>query len=144
MSDPSNRKTSAANSMWGGRFSASPAEIMQEINASIGFDKRLAPQDIAGSKAHAAMLADRGIITHADAAEIRRGLGGEEREDAVGVERGPEIVEVGGDGDLAAREHVGGRVHVRQQARVHVVDKAGLQRADLRRRRVHRVADPLG
>ena len=42
-----------ANAMWGGRFAMSPAEIMQEINASIGFDKRLAPQDIRGSKAHA-------------------------------------------------------------------------------------------
>ena len=52
----------------------SPAEIMQEINASIGFDKRLAPQDIRGSKAHAAMLADAGIITKADAKEIAKGL----------------------------------------------------------------------
>ena len=58
----------------------SPAEIMQEINASISFDKALAPQDIRGSKAHAAMLADAGIITKADAKEIIRGL------DAVGTE----------------------------------------------------------
>ena len=63
-----------ANSMWGGRFAMSPAEIMQEINASIGFDKRLAPQDIRGSKAHAAMLAEAGIITKADAKEIAKGL----------------------------------------------------------------------
>jgi argininosuccinate lyase len=52
----------------------SPAEIMQEINASIGFDKRLAPQDIRGSKAHAQMLADAGIITKADARDIAKGL----------------------------------------------------------------------
>jgi argininosuccinate lyase len=64
----------AANTMWGGRFQASPAAIMEEINASIGFDKRLAPQDIAGSKAHAAMLVETGIITAADGAEIARGL----------------------------------------------------------------------
>ena len=64
----------SANKMWGGRFAMSPAEIMQEINASIGFDKRLAPQDIRGSKAHAAMLADAGIITKADAKEIAKGL----------------------------------------------------------------------
>jgi argininosuccinate lyase len=64
----------SANTMWGGRFAMSPAEIMQEINASIGFDKRLAPQDIRGSKAHAAMLADAGIITKADAKEIAKGL----------------------------------------------------------------------
>ena len=43
---------------------------MEEINASIGFDKKLAPQDIRGSKAHAAMLAVQGIITKADAARI--------------------------------------------------------------------------
>ena len=63
-----------ANSMWGGRFSASPAEIMEEINASIGFDKRLAPQDIRASKAHAAMLADAGIIAPEDAKAIIKGL----------------------------------------------------------------------
>jgi argininosuccinate lyase len=63
-----------ANKMWGGRFSMSPAEIMEEINASIGFDKALAPQDIRGSKAHAAMLCEQGIITKADAREISKGL----------------------------------------------------------------------
>ncbi len=42
--------------MWGGRFSDKPAELMQAINVSIGFDKRLAAQDLAGSRAHAAML----------------------------------------------------------------------------------------
>ncbi len=63
-----------ANTMWGGRFQSSPAEIMQEINASVHFDKRLAPQDIRGSKAHAEMLADAGIITKTDAREIVRGL----------------------------------------------------------------------
>jgi argininosuccinate lyase len=62
------------NRMWGGRFMASPSEIMEEINASIGFDKRLAPQDIAASKAHAAMLAEQGIISKADAREIAKGL----------------------------------------------------------------------
>ncbi|HET6388335.1 argininosuccinate lyase [Hyphomicrobium sp.] len=63
-----------ANTMWGGRFAMSPAEIMQEINASIGFDKQLAPQDIRGSKAHAAMLAEAGILTKSDANEIAGGL----------------------------------------------------------------------
>jgi len=63
-----------ANRMWGGRFEASPAEIMEEINASIGFDKRLAPQDIRASKAHASMLAEQGIISKADAREIVKGL----------------------------------------------------------------------
>ncbi len=64
----------SANRMWGGRFKALPAEIMEEINASIGFDKRLVPQDIRASKAHASMLAAQGIITKADAREILKGL----------------------------------------------------------------------
>ena len=63
-----------ANKMWGGRFAASNADIMQEINASIGFDKVLAPQDIRGSKAHAAMLAAQGIISPEDAGSIIAGL----------------------------------------------------------------------
>ena len=64
----------SANKMWGGRFASSPAEIMQEINVSVGFDKVLAPQDIRGSKAHAAMLAEQGIITNTDARDIIKGL----------------------------------------------------------------------
>ena len=64
-----------ANKMWGGRFQMSPAELMVEINASIGFDKAMAPQDIRGSRAHAEMLAAQGIISKADAREILRGLG---------------------------------------------------------------------
>ena len=62
------------NKMWGGRFQSGPDAIMEEINASIGFDKRLFRQDIAGSKAHAAMLAKQGIISKADATVIRKGL----------------------------------------------------------------------
>ncbi|MRX49122.1 argininosuccinate lyase [Paracoccus sp. S-4012] len=64
----------AANSMWGGRFAAGPDAIMEAINASIGFDRRLAAQDIRGSRAHAAMLAAQGIITPSDAAAIEEGL----------------------------------------------------------------------
>ncbi len=60
--------------MWGGRFSSGPDAIMEEINASIGFDRRLAAQDIAGSRAHAAMLAKQGIISTEDAAAIDAGL----------------------------------------------------------------------
>ncbi|MDE2385820.1 MAG: argininosuccinate lyase [Alphaproteobacteria bacterium] len=62
------------NKMWGGRFAQGPDAIMAEINASIDFDRRLYAQDIAGSKAHAAMLAAQGIITRADAAAIAKGL----------------------------------------------------------------------
>jgi len=63
-----------ANAMWGGRFSAGPDAIMEAINASIGFDQRLAAQDIAGSRAHAAMLAATGIVSDKDAEAIREGL----------------------------------------------------------------------
>jgi argininosuccinate lyase len=64
-----------ANEMWGGRFAEGPAAIMQEINASIGFDKRLAAQDIRGSMAHAEMLAAQGIIDPQSAEAIIQGLG---------------------------------------------------------------------
>ncbi len=60
--------------MWGGRFAERPSDIMQAINASIDVDKRLWRQDIAGSKAHAAMLAAQEIITKEDAAKIQAGL----------------------------------------------------------------------
>ena len=63
-----------SNKMWGGRFDSAPDAIMEEINASIGFDKALAPQDIAGSLAHVAMLADAGIVDRADADAIATGL----------------------------------------------------------------------
>ena len=63
-----------ANAMWGGRFSKGVDAIMEAINASIGFDKRLAAQDIAGSRAHAAMLAAQGILTDNEAGAIREGL----------------------------------------------------------------------
>jgi argininosuccinate lyase len=62
------------NKMWGGRFASSPAAIMEEINASVSFDKRLWRQDIAGSKAHVAMLAATGILTRAEAKKITDGL----------------------------------------------------------------------
>jgi argininosuccinate lyase len=63
-----------SNKMWGGRFASGPGAIMEEINASIGFDFRLARQDIEGSKAHAAMLAKTGILEPVDAQAIARGL----------------------------------------------------------------------
>ena len=63
-----------SNRMWGGRFAAGPDAILEEINASIDFDRHLFAQDIAGSKAHASMLAAQGIITAADADKIAQGL----------------------------------------------------------------------
>jgi len=63
-----------SNKMWGGRFAAGPDAIMEAINASISFDQRMAAQDIAGSRAHAAMLAAQNIITDSDADAIGKGL----------------------------------------------------------------------
>jgi argininosuccinate lyase len=60
--------------MWGGRFAAGPDAILEEINASIDFDRHLYRQDIAASKAHAEMLARQGIIAREDAKKIARGL----------------------------------------------------------------------
>ncbi|ABQ33394.1 MULTISPECIES: argininosuccinate lyase [Bradyrhizobium] len=63
-----------SNKMWGGRFSERPDEIMEDINVSIDVDRHLYAQDIAASKAHAAMLAAQGIITASDAKNIGKGL----------------------------------------------------------------------
>jgi argininosuccinate lyase len=68
------QRNAEANQQWGGRFAAGPAVVMQEINASIGFDKKLWRQDIRGSLAHAAMLAKVGVIGADDEQAIRGGL----------------------------------------------------------------------
>ena len=64
----------ASNEMWGGRFASGPAAIMEAINASIGFDRKLYAEDIAGSQAHARMLAEKGIISPEDQEKIAHGL----------------------------------------------------------------------
>ncbi len=66
--------SSSANALWGGRFAAGPAEIMEKINASIDFDKKLYVQDIEGSRAHCRMLVKTGIIKSADGDAILAGL----------------------------------------------------------------------
>jgi argininosuccinate lyase len=60
--------------MWGGRFAATPSDIMEEINASLDIDRRMAEEDIAGSRAHADMLAEMGIISFDDNEAIQAGL----------------------------------------------------------------------
>ena len=71
---PDAAATGDANPMWGGRFAAGPDSLMTEINASIGFDKRLYAHDIAGSKAHCSMLVAQGVLTRDDGAAILAGL----------------------------------------------------------------------
>ncbi len=66
--------TPKGQSMWGGRFAATPSEIMDEINVSLDIDRRMAEQDIAGSRAHADMLAEMEIISSEDCAAIQEGL----------------------------------------------------------------------
>jgi argininosuccinate lyase len=70
----------STNTMWGGRFEGGPAKIMEEFTPSIGFDNRLAEQDLAGSRAHARMLATQGIIEKADLDAILKGLDAVEAE----------------------------------------------------------------
>jgi argininosuccinate lyase len=74
MTDTPKDAKSGSNKMWGGRFAAGPDAIMEAINASIGFDRRMAAQDIAGSRAHAAMLGATGILQASDVEAIREGL----------------------------------------------------------------------
>jgi len=74
VSNSADRRNAPANAQWGGRFAAGPSVLMQEINASIGFDRKLWRQDIQGSLAHASMLATAGIISGADEVAIRDGL----------------------------------------------------------------------
>ena len=74
MSETPDQRNEAANPQWGGRFAAGPSVVMQEINASIGFDRKLWRQDIRGSLAHAVMLAKVGVIGPQDEQTIRAGL----------------------------------------------------------------------
>jgi argininosuccinate lyase len=71
---PMTNPSAPSSQIWGGRFAAGPSAIMQRINASIDFDKRLYAQDIAGSKAHCAMLVKTGILSEADGEAILAGL----------------------------------------------------------------------
>ncbi len=82
---PPARPTTAGQAIWGGRFSGKPAELMQAINVSISFDKRLADQDLAGSRAHAAMLLKSGVISSEDEAAIQGGLAAIAAEMAAGT-----------------------------------------------------------
>ena len=74
MNDKPARPNEPANMQWGGRFAGGPSVIMQDINASIGFDRKLWRQDIRGSRAHAAMLAHIGLLSSEDEAAIAQGL----------------------------------------------------------------------
>ena len=103
------------STMWGGRFSAGPSAVMEAINASIGFDKKLYAQDIAGSKAHARMLADQGIISGDDAKAIIKGLGDIQSEIESGdFEFKPQLEDIHMNVESRLRELIGdaaGRLH---------------------------------
>jgi len=72
--DLTEQSDNGKSNIWGGRFSRGPSQLMQDINASINYDHRLSHQDIAGSQAHAAMLAHCGIISEGDLKAINQGL----------------------------------------------------------------------
>jgi argininosuccinate lyase len=101
--------------MWGGRFGSGPADIMREINASIPVDKRLWREDIAGSRAHAAMLAAQGIISAADGKAIAEGLDQIESEyEAEGVPEHIELEDIHMQVESRLKDIVGepaGRLH---------------------------------
>jgi len=104
-----------ANKMWGGRFNASPSAIMEQINASVAYDKRLAPHDIRGSLAHAEMLGRAGILSAADVTAIRDGLARIEDEIARGdFDWQPALEDVHMNIESRLRELIGdaaGRLH---------------------------------
>ncbi|MGI4880338.1 MAG: argininosuccinate lyase, partial [Janthinobacterium lividum] len=104
-----------SNSLWGGRFGDGPAAVMRDINASIPFDKRLWRQDIAGSKAHVAMLGSQGIIDAADADAISAGLETIAREyDTVGVVENLDLEDIHMHVETRLAELIGpaaGRLH---------------------------------
>jgi argininosuccinate lyase len=137
-----------SNKMWGGRFASGPAEIMEEINASIDFDRKLAMQDIAGSQAHVAMLAAQGVVSPADAQAIAAGLAqvkGEIEAGAFAYSRALEDIHMNVEQRLA--EIVGpaaGRLHTARSRNDQVavdfrlwvrdtIDGLGGQMADLQR-----------
>ncbi len=98
----------SANKMWGGRFTSSPSQIMEEINASVAYDKRLAPQDIRGSIAHARMLAEADIISRADVKAIENGLGAIEKDIAAGrFEWQPALEDVHMNIEASLRDAIG-------------------------------------
>jgi argininosuccinate lyase len=101
--------------MWGGRFAEGPSAVMRAINVSIGVDKRLWREDIAGSRAHAAMLAARGIISDADAEAILAGLDTIAGEYAArGVPEDPALEDIHMHVEARLRELIGdaaGRLH---------------------------------
>src|SRR4030081_2796013 len=104
-----------SNKMWGGRFSEHPDAIMEEINASIDVDRHLYRQDIAASKAHAAMLAKQGIIAAEDARAIARGLDtilSEIEGGKLELKRALEDIHMNVESRLAELiEHAAGRLH---------------------------------
>jgi argininosuccinate lyase len=105
----------SSNLMWGGRFAGGPAALMREINASIGFDKRLWREDIAASIAHVAMLETQGIIPEADASAIAEGLERIEDEYArIGVHEDPALEDIHMHVEARLAELIGpaaGRLH---------------------------------
>lgn len=115
MSDDVNKKDDKGQTMWGGRFTAQPGALMQAINVSIDFDKRMANQDIRGSKAHAAMLAAQGIITQVDYIAIDKGLDDIKAEIAAGdFPFKPELEDIHLNIENRLKEKIGeaaGRLH---------------------------------
>ena len=142
--------------MWGGRFAEGPSALMREINASIGFDKRLWRQDIEASKAHAAMLAAQGIVAQGDVDSILEGLetiAGEY--EASGVPEDPALEDIHMHVEARLAELIGpaaGRLHTARSRNDQVatdfrlwvrdaIDEVGAGLAALQRALVARAAE---
>jgi argininosuccinate lyase len=132
----------STNKMWGGRFESGPAAIMREITPSIDFDKRLAAEDLAGSRAHCRMLASEGIIAKDDGLAILDGLAKIEKEIAEGsfvFKRELEDIHLNIEARLAELiGPVAGRLHTARSRNDQVVTdfrlwvRAACERADQR------------
>jgi argininosuccinate lyase len=148
-----------SNKMWGGRFAGGPSKIMEEINASVDFDRKLAAQDIAGSKAHVAMLAKAGIVTKTDAISIARGLDQVEAEIEAGrfsFKRDLEDIHMNVESRLAALiGPAAGRLHTARSRNDQValdlklwvreaIDMLDRQCADLQRALAEKALDQAG
>ncbi|MBI5397042.1 MAG: argininosuccinate lyase, partial [Verrucomicrobia bacterium] len=99
---------------WGGRFAASPAQAVQRFTESVSFDHRLAPYDIAGSIAHAKMLAKIGVLSRAECAAIVKGLEQIAREIAAGKFKWRadlEDVHMNIEAELTRRVPAGAKLH---------------------------------
>lgn len=136
------------DALWGGRFEDAPAEFTQEFGASLPVDKRMWESDIAGSKAHAKMLAKQGIISEKDAEDIRSGLDDIARQiedDSFDFEIEDEDIHMSIERNLTeAIGAAGGRLHTGRSRNDQVATDTRLHSKKLARGLMHQLLDIRG